>query len=114
MANGAPLSLSGVRRTCAPIAWLFVLLVLTVFVEHRVAESDFDDDAGVVMQNDEAVEGEEILNKLLILNDVVIPIAPKVVALHRERPMLLVATALSLLVVRGLESRAPPALSLSA
>ena len=114
MANGAPLSLSGVRRTCAPIAWLFVLLVLTVFVEHRVAESDFDDDAGVVMQNDEAVEGEEILMMLLATNDVAIPIAPKIARLPGERPVLLVATTLSLLAVRGLESRAPPALSVSA
>ncbi len=114
MANAAPMSLSGVRRTSAPVAWLFVLLILMIFVEHRVADSDFDDDAGVVMQNDDAVEGEEILNKLLIANDVVIPIAPKAVALHRERPMLLVATALSLRVVRGFESRAPPALSVSA
>ena len=112
--NTALISLIRLRRACTPLAWVFLFLVLAVFVEHRVADTDFDDDAGVVMQNDEAVEGEEILNKLLIVNDVVIPIVPKVVALHRERPMLLVATALSLLVVRGLESRAPPARSLSA
>ena len=112
--TNASISLIRLRRTCAAIAWLFVFLVLTVFVEHRVADSDFDDDAGVVMQNDEAVEGEEILNKLLIANDVVIPIAPKATALEGERPVLLSATALSLLAVRGLESRAPPSASLSA
>jgi hypothetical protein len=114
MATAASFSLIGLRRTCAPMVWIFVLLVLAVFVERRVAESDFDDDAGVVLQNDEAVEGEEILNKLLIANDVVIPIAPKATALEGERPVLLGVTALSLLAVRGLESRAPPALSLPA
>jgi hypothetical protein len=114
MTTAASFSLIDLRRTCAPMAWIFVLLVLAVFVEHRVAESDFDDDAGVVMQNDEAVEGEEILNKLLIANDVVIPIVPEITRLDGERPVQLVATALSLLVVRGLESRAPPSLSASA
>ena len=114
MTTAASLSLIGLRRPCAPMVWLFVFLVLGVFVEHRVAESDFDDDAGVVMQNDEAVEGEEILNKLLIANDVVIPIVPEIARLDGERPVQLAATTLSLLVVRGLESRAPPALSASA
>jgi hypothetical protein len=112
--NIGALSLIPLRRTCVPVVWLFVFLVLTVFVERRVAESDFDDDAGVVMQNDEAVEGEEILTMLLVANDVVIPIAPQAAPLETERPVLLSATALSLLVVRGLESRAPPASALAA
>jgi len=114
MTTAASLSFIALRRPCAPIVWLFVFLVLAVFVERRVAESDFDDDAGVVMQNDEAVEGEEILNKLLIANDVVIPIVPEIARLDGERAVQLAATALSLLAVRGLESRAPPALSASA
>ena len=113
MTTAASFSLIGLRRPCAPVVWLFVFLVLAVFVERRVAESDFDDDDGVVLQNDEAVEGEEILNKLLIANDVVIPIVPEITRLDGERPVQLAATALSLLVVRGLESRAPPAAPLS-
>ena len=113
MTKSLRLSLIGLRRCCVPMAWLFVLLVLAVVVERRVAESDFDDDAGVVMQNDEAVEGEEILNKLLIAYDVIIPIVPAITRLDRERPVQLVATALSLHIVRGLESRAPPAASVS-
>ena len=107
------ISLIGLRRSCAPMVWLFVLLVLTVFVERRVAESDFDDDDGVVLQNDEADQGEEILNKLLVANDVVIPIVPEIARLHGERPVQLVATALSLYVVRGVESRAPPSAPVS-
>ena len=91
------------------MAWLFVFLVLMVFVEGRVAESDFDDDDGIVLQNDEAVEGEEILQRLIVVNDVVIPIVEVAQPLEGERPVLLEATALSLLAVRGLESRAPPA-----
>ena len=106
--NTALISLIRLRRACTPLAWVFLFLVLAVFVEHRVAETDFDDDAGVVMQNDEAVEGEEILTKLLIANDVVIPIAPKAAAFHGEGPVLRSATGRSLLIVRGLGSRAPP------
>lgn len=102
-----------VRRTCGPVAWLFVFLVLTMFVERRVAESDFDDGYERLYQNDEAVEGEEILQKLIVANDVVTPIAPEATPLEGERPVLLAATAISLLVVRGLESRAPPPAALA-
>src|SRR5262249_17491489 len=92
------ISLIALRRLRTPVAWVFVLLVLAVFVERRMAESDFDDDNGVVVQNDEAVEGEEILTKLLVANDVTVPIAPEATALDGERPVLLAPTALSLLV----------------
>jgi hypothetical protein len=97
------------HRARPPIALLFMLLVLMVFVEHRMAERDWADDAGVVLQNDEAVEGEEIFNKLILANDGVVPHVPHVAPLQRERPALLAATTFSLLCVRGLESRAPPA-----
>ena len=113
MTTALPFSLLRLRKGQLPIAGLFILLVLNVFVEHRMAESDWDDDAGVVMQNDEAVEGEEVFSKLILANDLVMPYVPQVVALEGERPVLLAATGLSLLTVRGLESRAPPA-SLSA
>ena len=114
MTRASYISLVGLRRACAPMAWAFVLLVLATFVEGRVAESDFDDDIGVVLQNDEAVEGEEILQMLIAANDVVIPIAEEAKPLEGERPILLAATDVSLLVVRGLESRAPPTSSVSA
>jgi hypothetical protein len=103
-----PLSLMGLRRTCAPMAWAFVILVLTVFVERRVAESDFDEGPGVSLENDEAVEGEEILQKLVAANDVIIPIVETARPLESERPPVAVAAPLSLQIVRGLESRAPP------
>src|ERR1051326_512030 len=110
MITRSPFSLLALRGACTPMAWVFLLLVLTVFVEGRVAESDFDDDGGIVLQNDEAVEGEEIFQKLLVANDVVIPIAPEAAPLEGERPDLLAVTTVSLLAMRGLESRAPPAL----
>src|SRR5438876_9648567 len=114
MTTAASFSLIGLRRPCAPMVWLFVFLVLAVFFERRGADYDLNDDAGVVVQNEEAVEGEEILMMLLATNDVAIPIAPKIARLPGERPVLLVATALSLLRVRRLESRAPPAFSITA
>jgi hypothetical protein len=109
MTTAPSFSLKRLRTGRLPMAVLFLLLVLNVFVEHRIAEIDWADDDGVVIQNDEAVEGEEILNKLILANDLVMPYVPEAVPLDGERPVLLTVTALSLLTVRGLESRAPPA-----
>jgi hypothetical protein len=114
MTTASYFSLLAMRRLRLPVAWLFVLLVLTVFVEHRVAVFDGDDSAERLLQNDEAVEGEEILNKLILANDVAVPLVVHVAPLQRERPALLTVTTRSLLAVRGLESRAPPAVSFSA
>src|SRR5438477_12484144 len=99
--------LSG-RRFRAASAWLFLALVFTRTIQHRVAAFEVDESPDTVLTNDEAVEGEELLTRLIAANDVVLPILPQVTPLERERPPVLVATALSLLAVRGLESRAPP------
>ena len=93
------------------MAWLFILLLLTVFAERRAAELDFNDDNGLVIQNGEADEGDEVLTKLLLVNDLILPIVPGAGTLNREHPQLLVVVAQSLLAVRGLESRAPPSFS---
>src|SRR5438105_15184951 len=96
------------RRFRAVSAWLFLVLVFTVTVQHRVAVFEVDESPDLVLTNDEDVEGEELLTRLIVVNDVVLPILPQVTPLEGERPPVLVATALSLLAVRGLESRAPP------
>src|SRR4051812_3885264 len=101
------------RRQSAPMAWLFVLLVLTVAVQHRIAVFEDSDVREVTLNDDEDVEGQELLNKLIVANDLVIPIVPHVTRLDGERPVLLTPTALSLLALRGLSSRAPPARSIS-
>ena len=93
---------------------MFVVLVLVVLIEHRVAENDFNDDDGVVIQNDEAVEGEELLGKLLAANDSIIVILLEAAPLPGARPLIRSATPLSLRIVRGLEPRAPPSRLLSA
>src|SRR6266851_3548825 len=88
------------------VAWLFLVLVVTVFVQHRVAVFEVDESPDSVLTNEEDVEGEELLTRLIVANDVVPPLLPQVTPLKGERPALPAATALSLLAVRGLESRA--------
>jgi hypothetical protein len=90
MMSGGVLCLLAIRRQSAAAAYLFVFLVLTVFLHHYVAGADLDDDIGVVVQNEQAVEGDE------------------------ERAILVVATGCSLLIGRGLEPRAPPSSIVSA
>src|ERR1051325_4521705 len=87
MTTAPSFSLKRLRTGRLPMAVLFLLLVLNVFVEHRIAEIDWADDDGVVIQNDEAVEGEEILNKLILANDLVMPYVPEAVPLDGERPV---------------------------
>ncbi len=113
MRTALPFSLLRLHALRVPLAVVFTLLVLNVFVEHRIAEIDWEDDNGVVMQNDEAVEGEEIFNKLILANDGVVPYVPDVAPLQGEHPVVCTVATHSLLVVRGLESRAPPTGSLS-
>jgi hypothetical protein len=102
-------SLVTIRRVRALGSVLFLLLAFTVCVQHLVAGSDLDDDVGVVLHNDEAVEGNEILSKLTLANDLITPYVSHVQRLEHERPLQPLGTERSLLIVRGLESRAPPA-----
>jgi len=59
--------------------WAVVLLVLilaTTALERRLAETDFNDDFGCFIQNTDSVDGEDILSRLVLLNDLVLPEAP--------------------------------------
>ena len=100
--------LNAFRSARMPVAWACVVLIFVAFAERRVADYALNGAAGVLIQNDEAVDSEELVSKLLVVNDVVIPNAPNTTAVHHERPTLLVSAACSLLVVGRCETRAPP------
>lgn len=60
-------------RLCA--VWLFLALVVTVSVQHHVAQTDLNDDPICTIQNDD-VDGDEILTRLVLADDLVMPKAP--------------------------------------
>lgn len=68
------------RRTLAVrigAVGLFLGLVLTVSAERRAAEVDFNDDFGERLENGDVVDGEELLGRLLLEDDVTMPAAPR-------------------------------------
>ena len=56
---------------------LFLTLVLMIFAQRQVAEIDFNDDDGWVVQNADLVDGDEFLGRLLLADDVAMPEAPR-------------------------------------
>jgi hypothetical protein len=55
-------------RNC--VTWLFVALVLLVGGERRLAEAHFNTRTNVVgLENDDALDGDEIRVRLIVLND---------------------------------------------
>jgi len=63
------------RVTCWAVA-LLVLILATTALERRVAEADFNDDYGCFVQNSDSVDGEEVLSRLIVFNNVALPEAP--------------------------------------
>lgn len=58
--------------------WLCLAVVLLICVERRVAELDLDPDldASIALENDEALDGAEILDRLIGLDEVRVPEPP--------------------------------------
>ncbi len=99
------------RVPCLGVALLIIILLAT-HVERRVAEADFNDDYYYAWTNADTVDGEEILSRLILLNDTVLPEAPRdagplVALVSVDKPDVVDALELS---TPG--SRAPPAPSL--
>ncbi len=55
---------------------LFFVLVLLICVERRVAELDLEPDDGVLLENDDGLDGAEILDRLVGLDDIQLPQPP--------------------------------------
>ncbi len=95
-------------RWRVPIAVLFALLVCVVSAERRLAELDLDWQGDVLLENDEGVDGDEILTKLVFADDVTRPVAPSLLGLVEGEIGSLIPAAVPLLVVDRSDSRAPP------
>jgi hypothetical protein len=96
------------RRHRVHLAALLCGLVLLTFAERRLAELDFDSTGVVRIENNEKPDGDEILNRLVFVDDTTEPIAPTVGDACRAGLTPVESCPRSLITVRLSESRAPP------
>jgi len=67
---GAGTGFAWVRHRASVTPWLFVVLVLLVAGERRLADAHFNAwTGGVGLENDDALDGDEIRVRLIGLND---------------------------------------------
>ena len=91
-----------------PFAVLLCALVLLTFAERRLAYLDFNSDGGVRLENNDKPEGDEIINRLIFVDDAAEFIVPGVGEACHAAPSPVESCARSLITVRLSESRAPP------
>jgi hypothetical protein len=96
------------RRQQIPFAILFLVLVLLTFAQRRLAELDFDSTGIVRLENNDKLEGDEIFNRLVFVDDTVAPRAPAAGEACHARCVSLDACSLALVTIRPSEPRAPP------
>src|SRR2546425_10949544 len=65
-----------VRRQQTPFAILLFALLLLTALERRLAEIDFNSTGVVRVENGEKVDGDEIFNRLVYVDDLAAPQAP--------------------------------------
>jgi hypothetical protein len=83
-------------------------LVFLASAERRLADLDFDTTAGTRIENNDKADGDEIINRLVFVDDAKEPVAPTVTNVCLTVAIPLDSDARSLIVVRLSESRAPP------
>jgi len=97
------------RRQRVPLAAaLLCALVLLTSAERRLAYLDFNPDHGVRIENSEKPDGDEIINRLIFVDDAAEVIVPAVGDACDAAPVPVESCARSLIAVRLSESRAPP------
>lgn len=96
------------RRRRLHLAVLLCGLVLLAFAERRLAYLDFNSAAGVRIENNEKPDGDEIINRLIFVDDAAEPIAPRIGDACHAALITVASCARSLTTVRLSESRAPP------
>jgi len=84
--------------------------VLLTFAERRLAYLDFNSDRGVRIENNDKPEGDEIINRLIFVDDAAGFIVPTVGDACHAAPIPAESCPRSLITVRLSESRAPPLL----
>jgi len=83
-------------------------LVLLTFAERRLAYLDFNSDLGVRVENNDKPDGDEILNRLIFVDDAAECIVPAVGDACHAALIPVESCTRSLITVRLSESRAPP------
>src|SRR2546428_3987130 len=96
------------RRRRLHLAVLLCGLVLLTFTERRLAELDFDPTGVVRFENNDKPDGDEIINRLVFVDDATEPIAPPVGDACLAALIPVESCTRSLITVRLSESRAPP------
>ncbi len=96
------------RRWQTPLTLLFCGLVLLTHAERRLAELDFDSTHVVRIENNDKPDGDEIVNRLIFVDDVTEPSVPTVGDACRAVHIPLESCPRSRITVRLSESRAPP------
>ena len=96
------------RHWQTPLTLLFCGLVLLAHVERRLAEQDFDSTGVVRIENNDKPDGDEIFNRLILLNDATEPSAPTVGDACHAAYIPLESCPLALITIRLSECRAPP------
>jgi hypothetical protein len=90
------------------LAVLLCALVLLTFAERRLAYLDFNSDGEVRIENNEKPDGDEIINRLIFVDDAAEFIVPAVGDACQAAPIPVESCTRSLITVRLSESRAPP------
>ena len=90
------------------LAVLLCGLLLLTFAERRLAELDFNSTGVVRIENNEKPDGDEIINRLVFVDDTTEPLAPKVGDACHAAHIPVASCPRSLITVRLSESRAPP------
>ena len=98
------------RRNRVPLVMLLCGLMLLASAERRLAYLDFNavSDQHVRIENQDKLDGNEIINRLIVADDATEPSAPTTGDACRTAVIPAEWCAPSLIVVRLSESRAPP------
>jgi hypothetical protein len=96
------------RRQRVHFAVLLCALVLLASAERRLAYLDFDSAAGVRFENNDRPDGNEIINRLVFVDDTTQPAVPEIGDACHAALIPVDSNLLALVTVRLSESRAPP------
>ena len=96
------------RRHRVHLAVLLGGLVLLTFAERRLAELDFDSTGVVRIENNDKPDGDEIINRLVFVDETTEPIAPAAGDAGHAALIPIESCPLALITVRLSEPRAPP------
>ncbi|PYM93169.1 MAG: hypothetical protein DME04_12560 [Candidatus Rokuibacteriota bacterium] len=96
------------RYRCITFSMFLCSLLLLAAAERRLAELDFGNFGTLRVENNEKLDGDEIFNRLVYVDDTAEPQAPAPGAATCARPGSLESCLLALVATHLAEPRAPP------